>query len=59
MAHPPPYPDTDDDSGEGSERGPAAGTSRWASVLGIVFLVILLAFFVFLHLTGVLGPGGH
>ena len=63
MAHPPPYPDSGGDAGDGSddtrlgfERGSdPAGTPRWVKVFGIVALVLILLFFV----LQVFGGGGH
>jgi hypothetical protein len=59
MADPPSYPDTGDDTGVGRDRGSASGTPRWVLVLGIVIAIVLVLLLVFLHLTGVLGPGAH
>lgn len=57
MAHPPPYPDRGDDTGERPDRGPTAGRPRWVSVLGIIIAIGLLVLIVVLHLTGIVGPG--
>ncbi len=54
MADLPSHPDTDD-TGMGHGRGPTTRTPRWVTVVGIVVVVL----FVVLHLTGVIGPGGH
>lgn len=54
MANPPPYPDsnldTGDDTGAGPDRGSTTGTSRprtvvttWQKVVGIIGLLVLLA----------------
>jgi hypothetical protein len=56
---PTPYPDADDDRGVGSDRGSAAGTPRWMSVLGIVVVVLVVLVFFVLHLTGTVGSGAH
>ncbi len=45
MADPPPYPDSNSDTGDDT-RAP-----RWVKVFGIIFLVLVLLF-VILHLTG-------
>jgi hypothetical protein len=37
----------------------AAGPPGWASVLGIAAVVLVLGLIVVLHLSGVLGGGGH
>jgi hypothetical protein len=59
MAHPPPYPDTGDDTGVASDRGSSTGTPRWVSVLGIIIAIGLVLLIVVLHLTGTIGPGTH
>jgi hypothetical protein len=59
MADPPSYPDTDDDTGVGPDRGSATSMPRWMPVLGIVIAIVLVLLLVVLHLTGVLGPGAH
>jgi hypothetical protein len=59
MAHPPPYPDSGDDTGVGSDRGSTTGTPRWVSVVGIIIVIGLLVLFVVLHLTGTFGPGAN
>ena len=50
MANPPPYPDSNSDTGDDT-------TPRWVKVFGIIALVLVLLF-VILHLTG-RGLGGH
>ncbi len=61
MADPPPYPDsngdTGDDTGVGPDRESTTGTPRWVKVFGIIALVVVLLF-VILHLSGG-GLGGH
>jgi hypothetical protein len=32
---------------------------RWLTVLGVVVVLAVLAMFVFLHLSGAVGPGAH
>jgi hypothetical protein len=59
MADPPSYPDTGDDTGVGPDPGSATSTPRWVPVLGIVIAIGVVLLLVFLHLTGVLGPGAH
>jgi hypothetical protein len=59
MAHPPPYPKRGDDTGEGSDYVPAAGTPRWITVLGIVIAIGVVVLIVVLHLSGSMGPGAH
>jgi hypothetical protein len=56
MADLPSHPDTND-RGAGPE--PSTGTPRWKSVVGIIVAIVVVALFIALHLTGVLGPGGH
>jgi hypothetical protein len=56
MNDPPRYPA---DSNE-TERGPKrTSASRWLSILGIALLLLLVAFIVIAHLTGLIGPGRH
>ena len=50
---------TGDDTPVEPGRGSATGTPRWGTVLGIVIAVGLVLLLLVLHLTGVLGPGGH
>ncbi len=59
MTDPPRYPDTGDDRGAEPGRGPTTATPRWISVVGIIFVILLVLLFVLLHLTGTVGPGGH
>jgi hypothetical protein len=59
MADLPSHPDSDD-AGAGRGRDPnAGGTPRWVSVVGIIVAIGAVMLLVALHLTGVLGPGGH
>lgn len=51
MADLPRHPDS------GTDREPAAPTRRWIPLVGIVAGLALVALFVVLHLTGVVGPG--
>ena len=61
MADPPPYPDSNGDTGDDTrvrpDRGSTTGTPRWVKVFGIIALVLVLLF-VILHLTGG-GLGRH
>jgi hypothetical protein len=50
---------TDHETSITPEPGQAAGPPRWASVLGIAAVVLVVGVMVVLHLTGVLGGGGH
>jgi len=58
MADRPPYPETDDDIGVGSDPGSPTVTSRWLYAFWIIGILTVLAF-VILHLTGTIGPGVH
>jgi hypothetical protein len=60
MADPPRYPDTDDDTGVGPDRGPSTGKPRWVKV-AIIVVVLVLVLLVVLLATGGHGPpeGGH
>jgi hypothetical protein len=60
MADSPPYSDTGDETGVGSDRE-STTTPRWVKVFGIIALVLVLLFVIML-LTGVgggHGPGRH
>ncbi|MDQ3533576.1 MAG: hypothetical protein M3456_14655 [Actinomycetota bacterium] len=64
MADPPPYPDsngdTGDDTGVGPDRESTTGTPRWVKVFGIIALVVVLLFVIVLFTRGPhLGPGDH
>ncbi len=59
MAHPPPYPDTGDDTGVGSDHGRTVGPPRWVAVVGIIIAIALFLLFVGLHLSGNIGPSAH
>jgi hypothetical protein len=55
MADLPSHRDTNDRVGP----GPGTGTPRWKSVAGVILAIVVVALFIALHLTGVLGPGAH
>jgi hypothetical protein len=57
MADLPTHFDTGDDPDAGPR--PVASRSRRRATAWIFLAVALVAVFVVLHLTGVLGPGGH
>ena len=60
MADLPSHPDTGSgDAGADPDRRPTPRRPRWTSVAGITLGIALVVLFVVLHLTGVLGPGGH
>lgn len=59
MADLPSHPDTDNTAGREPGRGPTTGTPRWVTVLGIIVAIVVVVLLAALHLTGVLGPGGH
>jgi hypothetical protein len=52
-----PSPDTSDDTGVGSDGGPAPSTPRWVKVFGIIALVVVLL--VAIMLISGHGPGRH
>jgi len=59
MGDPPPYPDTDDDTGVGAGRAPTTGMPRWVKVFLIIAIVLVLAL-VISRLLGIQhGPGLH
>ena len=55
MAQLPHHPD----SGVPAPDTASARRTSWPKILGIAGAVIAIAIVVVLHLTGVLGPGGH
>jgi hypothetical protein len=57
MADLPPYPDSNGDTGVGSDRGSTTSTPRWVYAFGLILILVVLLF-VSLHLTGA-GLGGH
>jgi hypothetical protein len=61
MTDPPPYRDSNGDTGEDTllrrDSGVTAGAPRWVKVFGIVAFALVLVF-VILHLTGS-GLGAH
>jgi hypothetical protein len=59
MAELPSHPDTDNDAGQRPAGGPASGTPRWLTVVGIIVAIVVVALVAVLHLTGVIGPGAH
>ncbi len=58
MAHPPPYPGSNDDSDVRPNRGSATSASRWAPAV-IVIAIVLILLVVVLHLSGIIGPAAH
>jgi hypothetical protein len=52
-------PDARDTGGPGPERRSADGPPRWITVLGVAVAVLVVLMFVFLHLSGAVGPGVH
>lgn len=58
MANLPRYPNIDDDTGVGLDRGSTTRTSLWVYVFWAVGIGLVLLFIV-LHLTGAVGPHGH
>jgi hypothetical protein len=63
MADSPPYPDPNRDTGDVPGAGPGRGSTRrsrrWVNVLGIIALVLILLFAVWLLASGGHGPGRH
>ncbi len=51
-----PNPEADDDTGTAPDRESA---TPWGTYVFGIVAVILVLLFVVLHLTGVVGPGGH
>ena len=68
MSEPPPHPDPSDrarelpahpDSDDVESPSPAGRTVDWTGVAVVVVIGVLFAALLILHLTGVVGPGGH
>ena len=57
MTYPPPYSDTNDDSGE-RDRLSTTGAPRWVKAFGLIALA-LVVLVVILMLAGGHGPGDH
>jgi hypothetical protein len=57
MADQPRYPRTGDDTGTQAGAAPGAARSRWKTALIIGIAVAVLALFILLHVTGVVGAG--
>jgi hypothetical protein len=52
VADHPPYPDTGDDTGAGSDPGVASSTSLWPKLLAFIVVAVIVAIIV-THLAGV------
>ena len=52
MADHPPYPDTGDDTGAGSDPGVASSTSLWPKLLAAIVVAVILVVIV-MHVAGV------
>ncbi len=59
MANLPPYPDTGDETGVGSDVGSTTGAPRWVKVFGIIALVLVVLVGILLMTGGGHGPGRH
>ena len=55
----PVHPDDGTPGGSGAGPAVAGGVSRGRKVLAVAVVVVLVVLFVVLHLTGVVGAGGH
>ena len=54
-----PHPHADDGTRMELERGLSATAPRWITVLAVVVVVLVIAMFIVLHLSGAVGPGAH
>jgi hypothetical protein len=54
-----PTEETNQQSGAEPDRGQTVSRQRWASLLGIAAVILILALIIVLHLTGAIGPGTH
>lgn len=62
MANPPPHPDSNGDTGVGSDRGAMTGIAPWQKVVGVIGLVVVLGLGIQMFAGGGLGshgPGRH
>jgi hypothetical protein len=57
MANQPRHPDTSDDIGTSAGGVPDVARPRWKVALVIVVVIAVLALFIVLHVTGVVGAG--
>jgi hypothetical protein len=55
----PPYPQTEEDSGEGPGRRWGIRRPRWGLIIAIIVVVALMAYIAIHHATGAGGPGFH
>ena len=58
MADPPPYPESDSDSGVGPGRE-YPGTPRWVKVFGIIVIVLVLLVAIIIFTGGHTSPVQH
>jgi len=59
MTDPRRSPDDVDHARRDPGRSAASGTKGWIVAVGILVAIALLGLIVFLHLSGVIGPGAH
>lgn len=59
MADLPSHPDSGNDADGRPAPEPASRTPRWVTVVGIIIAIVVVGLVAALHLTGVIGPGGH
>jgi hypothetical protein len=52
MADPPHYPDTGEDAGAGSDRGPTTDKQSWAAKAFLISIGLLVALLIVLHILG-------
>jgi hypothetical protein len=57
MANQPRHPDTRDETSPSAGAVPGAARPRWKTALVIVIVIAVLALFIVLHVTGVVGAG--
>lgn len=58
MAEPPRHPETDDQPATRHGREPAGG-KPWGTYAFMLLVAVVVVGVIALHLTGVVGPGGH
>jgi hypothetical protein len=59
MTERPSHTEPEDQAPMRVDRGSGASPPRWMTAVGIAIATLVILMFVVLHLTGVMGSGGH